>query len=161
MWDLPRPGLEPVSSALAGGFSTTAPPGKPKSSFFLRTFFKNVLKVLSSCFLLPWSSRTEIPSHCDPSRSWGFEGGDETSLISFYGLFLTSFCKIIPFKVAWHMNFPLTLISCPWVHSYFVKAVQVSHDDFWETSPLFSRIHCTLPSLTMYFFKYVILRQSH
>ena len=29
MWDLPRPGLEPVSPALAGIFSTTAPPGKP------------------------------------------------------------------------------------------------------------------------------------
>ena len=29
MWDPPRPGLEPVSSALAGGLSTTAPPGKP------------------------------------------------------------------------------------------------------------------------------------
>ena len=29
MWDLPRPGLEPVSSALTGRFSTTAPPGKP------------------------------------------------------------------------------------------------------------------------------------
>ena len=29
MWDLPRPGLEPVSSALAGRLSTTAPPGKP------------------------------------------------------------------------------------------------------------------------------------
>ena len=29
MWDLPRPGLEPVTSALAGRFSTTAPPGKP------------------------------------------------------------------------------------------------------------------------------------
>ena len=29
MWDLPRPGLEPVSSTLAGRFSTTAPPGKP------------------------------------------------------------------------------------------------------------------------------------
>ena len=28
-WDLPRPGLEPVSPALAGRFSTTAPPGKP------------------------------------------------------------------------------------------------------------------------------------
>ena len=26
---LPRPGLEPVSPALAGRFSTTAPPGKP------------------------------------------------------------------------------------------------------------------------------------
>ena len=34
MWDLPGPGLEPVSPALAGGFLTTAPPGKP-SPFFL------------------------------------------------------------------------------------------------------------------------------
>ena len=33
MWDLPRPGLEPVSPALAGGFSTTAPPGKPLNVF--------------------------------------------------------------------------------------------------------------------------------
>ena len=32
MWDLPRPGLEPVSPALAGRFSTTAPPGKPPLS---------------------------------------------------------------------------------------------------------------------------------
>ena len=30
MWDLPGPGLEPVSPALAGGFLTTAPPGKPQ-----------------------------------------------------------------------------------------------------------------------------------
>ena len=28
MWDLPGPGLEPVSPALAGGFLITAPPGK-------------------------------------------------------------------------------------------------------------------------------------
>ena len=33
MWDLPRPGREPMFPALAGRFSTTAPPGKP-SSFF-------------------------------------------------------------------------------------------------------------------------------
>ena len=31
MWDLPKPGLEPMSPALAGRFSTTAPPGKPRS----------------------------------------------------------------------------------------------------------------------------------
>ena len=31
MWDLPRPGLEPASPALAGRLSTTAPPGKPLS----------------------------------------------------------------------------------------------------------------------------------
>ena len=33
MWDLPRPGLEPVSPALAGRFSTAAPPGKPPDLF--------------------------------------------------------------------------------------------------------------------------------
>ena len=33
MWDLPRPGLEPVSPALAGRFSITAPPGKPKHRY--------------------------------------------------------------------------------------------------------------------------------
>ena len=32
MWDLPGPGLEPVSPALAGGFLTTAPPGKSQDS---------------------------------------------------------------------------------------------------------------------------------
>ena len=30
MWDLPGPGLEPMSPALAGGFLTTAPPGKSR-----------------------------------------------------------------------------------------------------------------------------------
>ena len=28
MWDLPRPGIKPMSPALAGGFFTTEPPGK-------------------------------------------------------------------------------------------------------------------------------------
>ena len=32
MGDLPGPGLEPVSPASAGRFSTTAPPGKPSRS---------------------------------------------------------------------------------------------------------------------------------
>ena len=34
MWDLPGPGFEPVSPALAGGFLTTAPPGKPRTGDF-------------------------------------------------------------------------------------------------------------------------------
>ena len=33
MWDLPGPGLKPVSPGLAGGFLTTAPPGKPRVAF--------------------------------------------------------------------------------------------------------------------------------
>ena len=35
MWDLPRPGLEPVSPALAGRFSTTVPPEKPHVFLFI------------------------------------------------------------------------------------------------------------------------------
>ena len=34
MWDLPGPGIEPVSPALAGGFLTTVPPRKPQFSSF-------------------------------------------------------------------------------------------------------------------------------
>ena len=34
MWDLPGPGIEPVSPALAGGFLTTVPPGKSPNSQF-------------------------------------------------------------------------------------------------------------------------------
>ena len=40
VWGLPRPGIEPMSSALAGGFFTTKPPGKPRCY---------VLKYLSTC----------------------------------------------------------------------------------------------------------------
>ena len=32
-WDPPRPGIEPVSPALAGGLSTAQPPGSPASCF--------------------------------------------------------------------------------------------------------------------------------
>ena len=34
MWDLPGPGIEPMSPALAGGFFTTEPPGKPSQAFY-------------------------------------------------------------------------------------------------------------------------------
>ena len=49
MWDPPRPGLEPVSPALAGRLSTTAPPGKPDLKCFclisLNLFFGFIMKV--------------------------------------------------------------------------------------------------------------------
>ena len=39
-WDLPRPGLEPVSPALAGVFSTTAPPGKPSMQVLIWSYMQ-------------------------------------------------------------------------------------------------------------------------
>ena len=56
MWDLPRPGREPVSPALAGRFSTTAPPGKPSFFFFygkmLMILFSREKKVMTPLFLM-------------------------------------------------------------------------------------------------------------
>ena len=37
MWDPPRPGLEPVSPALAGRLPTTVPPGKPSSRVLMNS----------------------------------------------------------------------------------------------------------------------------
>ena len=53
MWDLTRPGLEPVSPALAGRFSTTAPPGKPLSIFITQIVQICLIGALSSCCLYP------------------------------------------------------------------------------------------------------------
>ena len=59
MWDLPGPGIEPVSPALAGGFSTTAPPGKPLEYFFkINLFIYLFLTVLGLC------CRTRVFSSC-------------------------------------------------------------------------------------------------
>jgi len=38
MWDLPESGIKPVSHALAAGFFTTEPSGKPGSDPFYTTF---------------------------------------------------------------------------------------------------------------------------
>ena len=47
-WDLPRPGLEPMSPALAGRLSTTAPPGKPLCINFLSCYFTRFIDSTSS-----------------------------------------------------------------------------------------------------------------
>ncbi|KAJ8787852.1 hypothetical protein J1605_005656 [Eschrichtius robustus] len=49
-WDLPGPGLEPVSPVLAGGFLTTAPPGKPRA-FVYRTQEKRNRDYVKLCNL--------------------------------------------------------------------------------------------------------------
>ena len=36
MWGLPRPGIQPVSPALAGRFLSTAPPGKSTERDFMK-----------------------------------------------------------------------------------------------------------------------------
>ena len=43
-WDLPGPGLKPVSTALAGGFLTTVPPGKHQDFGFYTNCISNPLE---------------------------------------------------------------------------------------------------------------------
>ena len=67
MWDLPRPGLEPVSPALAGRFSTTAPPGKPKISTLNHT-----LKSISQSHVLNWFYKADLSDgHNSSSQALG------------------------------------------------------------------------------------------
>ena len=43
MWDAPEPGIEPVSPALAGRFSTTEPPGSLPLYFLIWQSTTNVM----------------------------------------------------------------------------------------------------------------------
>ena len=63
MWDLPRPGLEPVSPALAGRFSTTAPPGKPWAQFYQHGRRPR-----------DWQSSNTYSSPASGGPSWTFSG---------------------------------------------------------------------------------------
>ena len=53
MWDLPGPVLEPVSSALAGGFLTTVHQGSPYSEIFdVATFLNGIWPILKISLLI-------------------------------------------------------------------------------------------------------------
>ena len=59
MWDLPGPGLEPLSPALADGFLTTAPPGKPNSTVLKSALWLSLSKY-NPCGLKETLSRKKI-----------------------------------------------------------------------------------------------------
>ena len=58
MWDLPRPGLKPMSPASAGRFLTTVPPAKPPTLIYLNLNKHNQLEttILSSADVEQWFS---------------------------------------------------------------------------------------------------------
>ena len=68
MWDLPGPGLEPMSPALAGRFSTTEPPGKPSA-----WLFNFVYRGIEMCALKPCT----IPVNSNPNHPSGPAQGSQ------------------------------------------------------------------------------------
>ena len=75
-WDPPRPGLEPASPALAGRFSTTAPPGKPLSyPFYLLNliwlFVGSTVVLKAALFILfPRLTFTRKSEFWNTERKW-------------------------------------------------------------------------------------------
>ena len=77
VWDLPGPGLEPVSPTLAGGVLTTVPPGKsPKwifevstqitfqfQSVAVKTFFLTVVRKRTYCLFIHSKFVALVPHH--------------------------------------------------------------------------------------------------
>ena len=69
MWDPPRPGLEPVSPALAGRLSTTAPPGKPHLPVFIFSLWQPQTFRWPGPKPQPWFRSSGLPallSHSTP-----------------------------------------------------------------------------------------------
>ena len=71
MWDLPTPGLEPVSPALAGGFFTTAPPGKfPRVVFYMFVCQEHSLGDVQPFLSSSFFSTSPLHPQRTHSRSW-------------------------------------------------------------------------------------------
>ena len=65
MWDLPGPGIKPVSLALVGGFLTTAPPGKSLPlSFMTWALLKSTGQLYSRISLSLGLSRHQMQVKC-------------------------------------------------------------------------------------------------
>ena len=62
MWDLPGPGLEPVSPALAGGFLTIEPPGEPRVLLFKFEYTQGALYI--GCYFKVSATEYQCPIPC-------------------------------------------------------------------------------------------------
>ena len=157
MWDPPRPGLEPVSPALAGRLPTTAPPGKPPEMVFILQSLvlplSNIIEVLEkenpceSVFdeptfmrgiFKPWSR--EEPSLNSVARCDCYVLWPPLNNIPFVLLHVSSFIRAISIVASlyWTINFrrvgSVCSLQCPlsglehWRHPLNLKRIKWS----WE-----------------------------
>ena len=101
MWDLPGPGFEPLSPALAGGFLTTVLPGKSSKSVLSNDITQLMLWSHLSFLLI----NTELGLFGDFPRHRMVK---QSSLSWF--LFGWDFC---PQHLDWYLNFIVSLITVP------------------------------------------------
>ena len=87
MWDLPGPGLEPVSPALVGGFSTTAPPEKPLQ--------RKLLKVkIWSCHFRPQKPLIYSNFYPLPTPTFIFAFFSKPDILFYTSMIIPTFCPL-------------------------------------------------------------------
>ena len=69
MWDPPRPGIEPMSFALAGGFLTTGPPGKSLDTIFIHS---HTCVCMAESHCSPHKAITTLLIDYSPQKRWEF-----------------------------------------------------------------------------------------
>ena len=107
MWDLPRPGLEPVSPALAGRFSTTAPPGKPRWPHLIHLPSRVYPKVLNYQYFCPSPPPPTTQPLSPLIHNWLLTGLLIGSLFSIQQTGPS-------LHISFHHQLPLLLKACQW-----------------------------------------------
>ena len=99
MWDLPRPGLEPMSPALAGRPSTTAPPGKPQDTDFIfpwkYTDIPSFIALHRCCIFYKW----KVCGNPESNKSIGFIFPTEFARLGFLCHILVIFTILQTFSL--------------------------------------------------------------
>ena len=132
MWNLPRPGIEPLSSALAGGFLSTVPPGKSCTSS-LSIHLEWTLAAVATA-----KSLQSCPTLCDP-----IDGSPPGSPISGILQARTLEWIAISFSNAWKRKVKVKLLchvqflATPWTAAYQVPlSMEFSRQEYWSGVPL-------------------------
>ena len=143
MWDLPGPGLEPVSPALAGGFLTTAPPGRPLLLFYVLVFWPRGTRDLSP--------PTRGPTRTPCIGRWSLNHWTAREVPFLYVFFK----KICSYNLFLTSHSPTSCSSCSKTLSQifdsfvFPLLFVISHLDLEYASPLLHRhrnVLCQFPS---------------
>ena len=139
MWDLPRPGLEPVSPALAGRFSTTAPPGKPLPLFLTISIF-TMMCLFVTLFVFSLLVFIDLPGCVHSCFS--------VNLGSFQPL---SFKKYLFLSLSSHSDTSIM---------YMLVYLMVFHISLKFYSPFFTSLFFGLHNLYWFIFKFSITSAS-
>ena len=134
MWDLPGPGLEPLSPALAGEFLTTVPPGKSQAcNIFEERSADSLIGVpsyVSLCFSLAAFGIITLflilPFNYDMSSYWSLWVHLVWNSLCFLYLDICFFQEVFSHNFIKHIFYPsLSLFSFWYLYNVNVSAFDV------------------------------------